>query len=78
MGIAMTVSFHQVASEAMKLSAEERMNLAEKLWISVETPAEVEAAWDAEIERRVQQLDAGEVDTVSMDVVIAELRAKLQ
>lgn len=74
----MSLTYQQVADEAMKLTPEERVDLAEKLWVSVDTPEAIAAAWDAEIERRSAQLDAGEIETVPFDEVIAELRAKLQ
>ena len=65
-----------VEAQAMKLSPAERADLADKLWLSVNSKEEVEAAWDAEIERRIRQLDAGEVECVAWDDVMAELRAK--
>ena len=74
----MSPSLQQLAHQAMKLTPEERIELAEKLWLSVDTLEKIEAAWNAEIERRVAQLDAGEVGTVFVDEVIAELRAKLR
>lgn len=74
----MSLTYQQVANEAMKLTPEERVDLAEKLWVSVETPQAVAEAWDLEIERRIAQLDAGEVEAYPADEVIAELRAKLQ
>lgn len=74
----MSLTYQEIAIEAMKLTPEERVDLAEKLWISVDTPADIAAAWDAEIARRTAQLDAGEVATYPVDQVIAELRAKLQ
>jgi putative addiction module component (TIGR02574 family) len=67
----------QIEAEAMKLSPEERADLADKLWLSVHSHDEVEAAWDAEIARRIRQIDTGEVETVPWDTVMAELRAKL-
>jgi putative addiction module component (TIGR02574 family) len=66
-----------VEAQAMKLSAEERADLADRLWLSVHSKEEVEAAWDAEIARRIQQIDAGEEELVPWDVVIAGLQAKL-
>ena len=72
------LTYQDVANEAMKLSPEERVNLAEKLWISVDTPEAIAAAWDVEIERRLAQIDSGEVETYPANEVIAELRAKLQ
>ena len=38
--------------------------------------AEIDAAWAAEIERRLAQVDSGEVETIPYETVIAELRAK--
>jgi Putative addiction module component len=32
---------------------------ADKLWLSVGSKEAVDAAWDAEIARRVQQIDSG-------------------
>ena len=72
------LTYQDVANEAMKLSPEERVNLAEKLWISVDTPEAIAAAWDVEIERRLAQIDSGEVETYPANEVIAELHAKLQ
>jgi putative addiction module component (TIGR02574 family) len=74
----MSLTFEQIATEAMRLSAKERVDLADKLWVSVDTPEAVAAAWDAEIERRIAQIDSGEVETVPFDEVMAELRAKLR
>lgn len=72
------LTYQDVANEAMKLSPEERVNLAEKLWTSVDTPEAIAAAWDVEIEHRLAQIDSGEVETYPANEVIAELRAKLQ
>ena len=67
----------QVAQAAMQLSPDERVDLAEKLWVSVDTPEAIAAAWDEEIARRVAQLEAGEVETVPAEQVISELRTQL-
>lgn len=74
----MSLTYQQVASEAMKLTPDERVSLAERLWVSVDSPEAIAAAWDVEIERRVAQLDAGEVETIPAEEVIAELRARLK
>lgn len=73
----MSLTYQQVAQAAMQLSPDERVDLAEKLWVSVDTLVEIAAAWDDEIARRVAQLEAGEVDPVPAEQVIAELRARL-
>lgn len=66
-----------VEAEAMKLSPSERADLADKLWLSVHSKEEVDAAWETEIARRIEQLDSGEVESVPWEAVMAELRAKL-
>lgn len=74
----MSLTYEQIVAEALKLPPQERADLADRLWISVDMPEAVAAAWDAEIERRIAQLDAGEVDTIPFEQVLAELRAKLR
>ena len=74
----MALTYEQIAAEAMRLSAEQRADLADKLWISVDTPEAVAAAWDAEVERRIAQIDSGDVETIPFEDVMAELRAKLR
>lgn len=74
----MPLTYKEIVSEALKLLPQERADLADRLWISVDTPQAVAAAWEAEIERRVAQLEAGEVETIPFEQVIAELRAKLR
>ncbi len=49
-------------------------DLADKLWLSVHTREEVDAAWDAEIAHRIRQIDTGEVECVPWETVLAELR----
>ena len=41
------------------------------------TPIEiVDAAWEAEIARRIQQIDSGAVECVPWETVMAEMRSK--
>jgi putative addiction module component (TIGR02574 family) len=72
----MTTQVDRLSAEAMKLSARERADLADRLWFSVNAAAEVEAAWDAEIERRIEQIAKGEVTSVPWDDVMADLRRR--
>ena len=65
-----------VEAQALKLTPAERADLADKLWLSVNSKEEVAAAWDAEIERRIRQIDAGEVECIPWDDVMSQLRAK--
>jgi putative addiction module component (TIGR02574 family) len=72
----MRATLEEIQAEAMKLSIEERAELADRLWASLTPQGEIDAAWDAEIARRVKQLETGEVETIPHETVIAELRAK--
>lgn len=74
----MSLTYDEIAAEAMRLTPQERADLADKLWVSVDTPEEVAAAWDAEIARRIARLDSGEVETIPFEQVMSELRAKLR
>jgi putative addiction module component (TIGR02574 family) len=65
-----------VEAEAMKLTPRERADLADKLWVSAHSAEEVDAAWEAEIARRIQQIDSGEVECIPWETVMAEMRAK--
>jgi putative addiction module component (TIGR02574 family) len=72
----MPPNLDDIQAEAMKLSIEERAELADRLWASLEPQADVDAAWAVEIERRVRQLETGEVETIPLEIVIGELRNK--
>jgi len=70
---------NELFREASELTERERAELAGLLLESLEgEPDEnVEAAWAEEIERRVRQIDSGEVETVPGEQVRAELYARL-
>lgn len=71
----MSTSFEQIEDQARQLSPEDRAKLAESMLESLHTPlADIEAAWDAEIERRVAALDRGEMPLYPAEDVFAELR----
>jgi len=63
----------QLEVEARKLPREERALLAEALISSLERNSETQRAWHQEIERRVAELDAGAVETIPAEKVLAEL-----
>jgi putative addiction module component (TIGR02574 family) len=65
--------------QATALSEGERAELAGRLLDSLEgQPDEgVEAAWAEEIERRIRQIDSGEVTTIPWEEVRARLFARL-
>lgn len=69
-------SIERIEAEAMKLSIEERADLADRLWASVEPQTHVDAAWAVEIERRIRQIETGQVETIPHETIIAELHNK--
>ena len=72
----MTAGPKQIASDAMQLSREERAELAERLWLSLEPSAAVDEAWSLEIERRIKEIDSGVIRPVDHEDVIADLRSR--
>jgi len=44
----------------------------------MKTVAEIESAWEAEIERRIKKYDAGETKSIPAEEVFAELNRRLQ
>lgn len=66
----------QLEAQALKLSREERAELADKLWLSLEEKGEVDSAWAAEIEHRLREIDEGKVGTIPHEDVVAEMRAR--
>jgi putative addiction module component (TIGR02574 family) len=72
----MTDKSKVVLEEALKLTANERAEVAEQLIASLdEVPdTDVEQAWQEEIQRRLQQIDRGEVKTIPWEEVQRRLR----
>jgi putative addiction module component (TIGR02574 family) len=65
-----------LVERAKSLEPEDRVRLVELLLDSLheEPAAEVEAAWEEEIRRRVEAFERGEVETFSAEDVFAEAR----
>ena len=70
----------ELLKRAMTLSAEERAELASSLIDSLDSGVDEGAAqaWDEEIAKRVQELDAGKAATVPWDEVENRIAAKLR
>jgi hypothetical protein len=79
----MSLSLKQLESEALHLSAEQRADLAHRLFASLEEEdsfegaCEVEQAWIEEAERRYQRYLAGETQPVPAADALRETRAEL-
>jgi putative addiction module component (TIGR02574 family) len=64
-------------AEVLSLPAADRARLLDKLIISLDADAEMEAEWDAVADAREEELKAGTAKALPADEVIAELRAML-
>lgn len=75
----MPTLIEELSQKARSLSPEDRVRLAEELLATVqEVDAEVEAAWDEEIRRRVSEIDSGTVKLIPAEEVFAEVRRLLK
>ena len=78
------MSLHaELLNRVMTLPDNERAELARQLIISLESAApeagaDLDAAWDAEIERRLEQVDRGEVELRDWRQSIERIRATLK
>lgn len=74
----MTETAERLKSELSHLSLQERAELASFLILSLdeEVDAEAEAAWDAELAQRMEEIKSGKAVGEPADKVFAELRAK--
>ena len=68
----------RVTEEALSLPADIRLNLVEKLITSLNLPIDkdIDLFWAEEAERRVSQIEAGEVRLVPGEEVFSKIRAK--
>ena len=75
----MSDTLTELKEKASKLSEAERAELALSLIESLDGPADpdVEAAWRVEIERRVGEIERGEVQLIPGDEVFARVRRRL-
>ena len=74
----MTQAAEQVLEAAMTLSEAERAEVASLLWESVEDSpgAKLSPEWQAEIAKRIREIDSGEVQLLSEEEVNARLSEK--
>lgn len=79
----MTFRAQDLLREALTLPIDERADVAAELLASLddaaaEDPAEVEAAWAAEIERRARRVTSGESQGIPWEDVRARAEAELR
>lgn len=68
----------KVLDQALALPEDERAEVASQLLASLDGDADPDwrSSWDAELERRVGEIDGDEVTTSTWDEVRAELQAR--
>lgn len=76
----MSVTVQELESKARELSARDRGELISRLIASLEgepegAPEEIASAWDAEVARRVEQMEAGRTVWVPAEQVREEMGA---
>ena len=76
----MSTKTTELLRQAMALSIEERADLAGQLIESLDSaePGNSKADWEAEIERRMGEIDSGAVKPVSMDEAFRRLDSTLE
>lgn len=74
----MTSNSKSVLDAALSLPPDDRAELAEQLMLSLDEKyqAELEAAWNAEIQRRLDDIDQGKVQLIPGDEAMRMLRAR--
>jgi putative addiction module component (TIGR02574 family) len=76
----MSTIVEEITLKARALPAEDRARIAEDLLSSLQedTDPEIEAAWDAEIRRRLDEVDSGTAKLIPAAEVFAEVRRMLK
>jgi putative addiction module component (TIGR02574 family) len=72
-------TLEKVRSEALRLSEAERAELAHSLVESLDGPADpnAESAWDAEIVRRLAEIDGGTAELIDREEMRRRMRARM-
>lgn len=76
----MTDIVKELAERAKELPPDDRSRLVDLILQSLEEPptGDIAAAWDREVQRRLDQIDRGEVTLIPADEVFAEARRLLR
>ena len=74
----MSTQLDIVEAQALKLSPEERAQLADRLVASLFKDQEIENAWSAEVERRIDEIESGRVTLIPAAESIARARAAIK
>jgi len=76
------MTIEQLEQRLLELPADERARIAKLLIESLDPPtdeveqASIEEAWKVEIDRRIEQIDRGEVELIPAEEVFARIRGR--
>jgi putative addiction module component (TIGR02574 family) len=73
----MSTQLAALEAEALKLSPEDRVLLADHVLASLQAKNEVEEAWGVEIERRLAEIEGGDVRLIPVEQAIQRARQTL-
>lgn len=74
----MSSQLETVQAQALQLTPEERVQLADRLLASLFEDREVEEAWAVEVERRIEEIESGRAKLIPAADAIARARAALK
>jgi putative addiction module component (TIGR02574 family) len=74
----MAIALEKVVDEALMLPADDRIGLVEKIIESLNLPtrSEIDKLWAEEAERRIEELDHGNVALIDGETVFTKIRRK--
>jgi len=73
-------TFDEILKAALSLAPEERAMLADQLLESLDGPDQkrIDALWAEEAERRLREIDEGEVELIDGELVMERLRSRFK
>jgi len=74
----MSTQLEIVEAQALRLTAEERAQLADRLISSLFEDHDIESAWADEVERRIDEVESGHAKLVPAAEAIARARAAIK
>jgi len=74
----MTTRLEELIAQAMTLSSEDRAILAQLLLESLNASDDYDAAWEQEIDRRLEEIDSGSVQLIPIEDALGKVRSTLK
>ena len=74
----MSTSLEALQAEVLRLSPSDRSRLLERLIVSLDADAEVEAEWDAVADARENEVISGAANALPFEEAIARLEARFK